>query len=181
MVLGRTNAEALRMVALLEGVGFTCVLGIVQDGLAGWSRGGRRFHTASTPAAEPSEAAALLAAGSATLLDVRDLDEWERGHVAGSLHIPWNQLPGRLDEVRAAEPRPIIAACTSGFRAALAASLLRAHEVRAVRRLSGGGVTSLVPFGSALRTTTQPGSVPGAISSWRTDGAAADRKRTAAR
>jgi rhodanese-related sulfurtransferase len=181
MVLGRNDAEALRMVVLLEGVGFTCVRGIVQDGLAGWSRGGRGFHTASTRAAEPSEVRALLAAGSATVLDVRDLDEWERGHVAGSLHIPWNQLPNRLEEVRAAEPHPIIVACASGFRAALAASFLRAHDVRAVRRLSGGDVTSLVPFGTALRTTTQPGSGLSAISSWRTDGAAADRKRTAAR
>jgi hydroxyacylglutathione hydrolase len=181
MVLGRNDAEAVRMVALLEGVGFTCVRGIVQDGLAGWSRGGREFNTASTPAAGPSEVGALLAAGSATLLDVRDLDEWERGHVAGSVHIPWNQLPGRLDEVRAADPRPIIVACASGSRAALAASLLRAHEVRAVRRLSGGGVSSLVPFGTALHTSTQRGSGLSAISSWRTDGAAADRKRTAAR
>jgi glyoxylase-like metal-dependent hydrolase (beta-lactamase superfamily II)/rhodanese-related sulfurtransferase len=74
MVLGRNDAEAVRMVALLEGVGFTCVRGIVQDGLAGWSRGGREFNTASTPAAGPSEVAALLAAGSATLLDVRDPD-----------------------------------------------------------------------------------------------------------
>lgn len=33
------------------------------------------------------------------LLDVREDDEWELGHVRGALHIPLNDVPARIDEL----------------------------------------------------------------------------------
>lgn len=33
------------------------------------------------------------------LLDVREDDEWNAGHVRGALHIPLGEIPGRLDEI----------------------------------------------------------------------------------
>lgn len=33
------------------------------------------------------------------LLDVREDDEWELGHVRGALHIPLDDVPARLDEI----------------------------------------------------------------------------------
>ena len=35
----------------------------------------------------------------APLLDVREQDEWDAGHVEGALHIPMGQLLSRLDEL----------------------------------------------------------------------------------
>jgi rhodanese-related sulfurtransferase len=35
----------------------------------------------------------------AYLLDVREVDEWQAGHVEGAVHIPMGVLLGRLDEV----------------------------------------------------------------------------------
>jgi rhodanese-related sulfurtransferase len=58
-------------------------------------------------AAERAEAGALL-------LDVREADEWEAGHVAESLHIPMGELGARLDELPT--DRPIVAVCRSGAR-----------------------------------------------------------------
>ncbi|NMO04376.1 rhodanese-like domain-containing protein [Gordonia sp. TBRC 11910] len=33
------------------------------------------------------------------VLDVREDDEWEQGHIRGALHIPLNDVPARLDEI----------------------------------------------------------------------------------
>jgi rhodanese-related sulfurtransferase len=67
-------------------------------------------------------AAALAADGTTiTVLDARRDDERERGGVPGSLHIPVHRLRAHLDEVPDGE---VWVYCGSGYRAAIAASLL---------------------------------------------------------
>ena len=36
---------------------------------------------------------------SVVLLDVRENDEWHRGHAAGALHIPMGDVPARFGEI----------------------------------------------------------------------------------
>jgi rhodanese-related sulfurtransferase len=36
---------------------------------------------------------------SVVLLDVREDDEWQRGHVAGARHIPMGEVPARIGEI----------------------------------------------------------------------------------
>ena len=36
---------------------------------------------------------------SVVLLDVREDDEWQRGHVAGAQHVPMGDVPARLGEI----------------------------------------------------------------------------------
>lgn len=48
------------------------------------------------------------------LLDVREDDEWQAGHVAEAVHIPMGQLNTRIDELP--RDQPIIAICRSGNR-----------------------------------------------------------------
>lgn len=36
---------------------------------------------------------------SVVLLDVREDDEWQRGHVAGAQHIPMGEVPARIAEI----------------------------------------------------------------------------------
>ncbi|NNG97212.1 rhodanese-like domain-containing protein [Gordonia araii] len=33
------------------------------------------------------------------LLDIREPDEWEGGHVRGALHIPLGEVPARIEEI----------------------------------------------------------------------------------
>ena len=35
----------------------------------------------------------------AVLLDVRENDEWQRGHVADARHIPMGEVPARVNEI----------------------------------------------------------------------------------
>jgi rhodanese-related sulfurtransferase len=49
-------------------------------------------------AAVPTVDAASVPAEGA-LLDVREQDEWDAGHVEGALHIPMGQLLARIEEL----------------------------------------------------------------------------------
>lgn len=182
VVLGRDERDSRRLASLLGAVGFTRMRGVLQDGLAGWSRGGPEYRGATAASVDAAELARLVAGGAATVLDVRAVDEWERGHVRGSLHVPWAQLPGRLDEVRgAAGAEPLVVACASGVRAAPAASLLRREGIENVCRLRDGGVASLVYFGIELETGGPLGARPRPIQDGWPAAAAEGTRRTVVR
>src|SRR5699024_7809263 len=69
------------------------------------------------------------------LLDVREHDEWDSGHLHGAAHIPLGELAGRLDEVPAHDQ--VLVYCKSGGRSAYAAMMLQQAGVEAVN-LDGG-------------------------------------------
>ncbi len=56
------------------------------------------------------------------MLDVRSRDEYENGHIDGSLNIYVGLLEGRADELP--EDRPIAVMCKSGTRSSFASSIL---------------------------------------------------------
>ena len=84
------------------------------------------------PAVQPSEVASRVADGW-MLLDVRTNDEWAEGRIAGSVHIPMDQLLQRLDEV---DDR-VVCVCAVGARSARVAEFLNAQGREAVN-LDGG-------------------------------------------
>ncbi|MEP7004099.1 MAG: rhodanese-like domain-containing protein [Chloroflexota bacterium] len=84
----------------------------------------------------PEDAGARLA--DLHLLDVREPDEWQAGHIAGSQHIPLGQLRERLGEVP--KDRTILAVCRSGSRSDSAARGLRTLGYTALNL--EGGVTA---------------------------------------
>jgi glyoxylase-like metal-dependent hydrolase (beta-lactamase superfamily II)/rhodanese-related sulfurtransferase len=85
-------------------------------------------------------AAALSVDSGRLMLDARRTTEWNEGHVKGARHIPLHELPSRVEEVvawsRAAEhagrDARVWVSCGSGFRAAVAASLLERAGVPVV-------------------------------------------------
>ena len=79
--------------------------------------------------------AAARSAEGALLVDVRERSEWNAGHVAGAIHIPYETLRERTHELPL--DRPIVMYCASGIRSSLAASILESSR-RAVANLRGG-------------------------------------------
>jgi rhodanese-related sulfurtransferase len=72
------------------------------------------------------------------VLDVREDDEWEAGHIAGSVHLPLMELGARyaeLAELSRAEQTLVV--CRVGNRSAYAAGFLLQQGVDAVN-LEGG-------------------------------------------
>jgi hydroxyacylglutathione hydrolase len=77
----------------------------------------------------------LLEEGAVELLDVRETDERDAAYIAGSRHIPYRLLPALSDGVG---NLPVVTICTSGTRAAIAASVLAARGIDARPVLDGG-------------------------------------------
>ena len=128
------------MVRLLEAVGFRRVR-LAAPLPAAWP-------VETTPALDPGGLAERLRRDGLLLLDVREDDEWDEGHVEGSLHVPYHDLRhGPPDEL---DGRPVAVACSAGNRSALAASLLRRQGVDRVVHVADGGVQDLADEGIEL-------------------------------
>lgn len=75
---------------------------------------------------------------STLVLDVRNPDEWARGHVDGAVLLPQPEIADEVERVRElAAGRPVVVHCASGFRSYLAHRTLAAHGIDS-RSVSGG-------------------------------------------
>ena len=63
--------------------------------------------------------------GSVTLLDVRTLFEYARGHIEGFINIPVDSLRERISELDSSKPTYVI--CQSGVRSYIATRILMGH------------------------------------------------------
>ena len=100
-----------------------------------WTSAGKRAGT--VPQITVADLRESLAHQAVTLLDVRNQNEWQGGHIDGARHIPLGYLADRLAEVP--RDRPIVVQCAAGGRSSIGASLLRAHGVEPpVINLIGG-------------------------------------------
>ncbi len=75
----------------------------------------------------------------AVLLDVRTREEFQMGHVPGSINIPLFQLSGELKRLN--RERPVVAICESGARSSQAVLYLKSNGFEA---FNGGGWRSFI-------------------------------------
>lgn len=85
----------------------------------------------------PEDFAALVKAG-AQIIDVRTREEFNSGHVKGSLNIPLQNLSAQLNKISKA--KPVIVCCASGMRSGSAKTVLQSKGYTVY---NGGGWTSL--------------------------------------
>jgi len=84
------------------------------------------------------EATQLINRQDALVVDVRNVDEFQNGHILNARNIPLAQLESRLADLNRYKEKPVIVACESGSRSGSAASVLRKHGFAQVFNLSGG-------------------------------------------
>lgn len=63
-----------------------------------------------------------------TVVDVRSYEEFMGGNVAGSINIPLNEIPQRVEELRNMKS-PLILCCASGNRSGQAQHFLSQHGI----------------------------------------------------
>ncbi len=149
VLLAASDGDAQRLGRLLEAVGFRKLCGYVAGGIGALRS--EHLETRSTPALDVKGLAERLWAGDAVLLDVREGNEWEEGHVEGSLHVPYHDLHNGLpNEIRKAG-KPLAVACSAGNRSSLAASLLERAGIQEVLHVADGGVEDLADHGIELK------------------------------
>lgn len=118
-------------------IGFETIVGYVDGGLRAWRASGRTVQAGA--ALDVDRLAALQSSGGEAapiVIDVRQVSEYEAGHVPGALHIGAGELQETLDGLP--RDRPIATICGSGYRASVAASMLRVAGFERVASVFGG-------------------------------------------
>jgi rhodanese-related sulfurtransferase len=72
----------------------------------------------------------------AQLIDVREPNEFENGHILGARNIPLSQMKTRMKELR--PDKPVYLYCQSGMRSARAAQFLHRKGYKDLSHLQGG-------------------------------------------
>ena len=75
---------------------------------------------------------------NAVVLDVREDNEYLKGHIINSVHIPLSYLSNRIGELDKHKDKPIIVSCRSGQRSGQACAMLKKQGFENVYNLSGG-------------------------------------------
>lgn len=73
---------------------------------------------------------------TATIVDVRTISEFKAGHIKGSINIPLDQVPNKVESLKKMK-RPLIMCCRSGMRSGSATQFLTKEGFDEV--YNGGG------------------------------------------
>jgi len=85
-----------------------------------------------------NEAVRLMNDSDVVVLDVRESNEYNTGHIRDSIHIPMNSLVKRLTELDKYKSKQILAYCRSGSRSNSACRTLNKQGFENVSNLAGG-------------------------------------------
>ena len=75
---------------------------------------------------------------ASTVVDVREKNEWDEGHIPGAIHVPRGYLELRIESAVPNKSAPVVLYCAGGTRSVLAADTLREMGYSDVRSVRGG-------------------------------------------
>ncbi len=126
------------MLLFLQNNIWTILIAITSGGMLVWSFIGNRVrgihdidHVAATQ---------LINHKNALVLDVREQNEFDTGHILNSKLIPLGKLGDRIGELEKFRERPIVVVCRSGQRSASACAYLAKQGFAQTHNLDGGVV-----------------------------------------
>ena len=86
----------------------------------------------------PADAAAKSKSRDAVIIDVREKDEWDEGHIPDAVHLSRGMLELEIEDQFPERDATIICHCGGGGRSALAAETLQKMGYKNVRSMAGG-------------------------------------------
>ena len=95
-----------------------------------------RYNGAMVTTVTPSELLQLVATQTVDLIDVRNPDEWDTGHIPGARLIPLDQV--RADPDAHLSRRVTVFVCAKGVRSMQAAKLAERFGYEQLYNLEGG-------------------------------------------
>jgi rhodanese-related sulfurtransferase len=147
VLIGRDDEDAQRAAIPAIAVGVRNVAGFAHGGLTSWRLEKRPVDRIERETVEQMRDR-MEADPSLQILDVRDDNEWDAGHIPGSLFRCWHdisELPPGLDP-----EKPVAVICASGQRAATGGSLVQRFGARQVFHIVDGGVPRWAQLGHPL-------------------------------
>jgi len=134
-VLIADNDEQLSEASLrLARVGIEDARGFLEGAIAGWKEAG--MPVAMLQEVPVDQLSAWLRAGESSLIDVRREGEWKAGHIEGAVWSPLDTLNRNLPALD--RDRRIAVQCKSGYRSAIACSVLQKAGFHNVVNVLGG-------------------------------------------
>ncbi|QBD80385.1 MBL fold metallo-hydrolase [Ktedonosporobacter rubrisoli] len=135
LLVASSQEEAHRAQAALAVIGYTNVAGMLSGGIEAWQQAG--YEAQSLPSITVQQLQEKkMGEPELQIVDVRDPDEWEAGHIEGAVHIPLFTLPQKLNSLDAKRPTALI--CGSGLRSTIASSLLQSKNWSQLYNTEGG-------------------------------------------
>lgn len=89
-------------------------------------------------AISPLLAVAKMNDSDTLVIDVREPDEFVKGHIENAVSIPLGNLPSHLPKLEAHKNKPVLIACQSGTRSASAGKILTKAGFEQVFVITGG-------------------------------------------
>jgi len=86
----------------------------------------------------PTDAASKSKSSDAVIVDVREKDEWDDGHIPDAVHMSRGMLELEIEDKFPDRNTTIICHCGGGGRSALAAESLQKMGYKNVRSMTGG-------------------------------------------
>ncbi len=86
----------------------------------------------------PIDAASKTKSSDAVIVDVREKDEWDDGHIPDAVHMSRGMLELEIEDKFPDRNTTIICHCGGGGRSALAAESLQKMGYKNVRSMAGG-------------------------------------------
>ena len=131
LLVMESDEQLERVVTLLWRTAYTNFGGYLAGGMKAWETSGFDFEELP----QMSVHDVRNNGANVQVLDVRTPAEWESGHIPGAVHIFVPDVRKQLEQLD--RSKPVIAYCDSGFRANIAASILRQEGFERVCSVPG--------------------------------------------
>lgn len=115
---------------------FPIVIALFSGSMLLWSMFGNRIR--GIKEVDSTAALQLINHKDAVVLDVREPDEYQAGHVLNARLIPLGKLKERIAELEKHKDQPIVVVCRSGNRSGTACVMLGKQGFTQAYNLAGG-------------------------------------------
>jgi hydroxyacylglutathione hydrolase len=118
------------------------VTGFLEGGIDGWMDVGYPVET--VPQLDVHTLHYKLSSNGLQVLDVREDDEWDEGHIEGAHFMPYTSMaqqldiPPQIDKLAITTDQSIAVTCATGKRSSTAISLLKRHGYKHLYNVTGG-------------------------------------------
>lgn len=118
------------------------VSGFLEGGMDAWMGAGKPLEI--TPQIDVHSLQRRLSENGLQVLDVREDDEWDEGHIENAQFMPYTSLapqldiPARIDNLPLTHDQNIAVTCATGKRSSTAISMLRRHGYKHLYNVTGG-------------------------------------------
>jgi hydroxyacylglutathione hydrolase len=118
------------------------VSGFLDGGIDSWMGSGNPIEI--IPQIDVHALNHKLSTNGMRVLDVREEDEWDEGHIKSAAFMPYTSLvpqldnPARIDELPWSHNDNIAVTCATGKRSSTAISILRRHGYKHLYNVTGG-------------------------------------------